>query len=150
MCAELAAAAVTAIELLASAAFVRKVVGLPWRKDAAGPDAFDCWGLAHVCQREVFGRELPLAAHDPADIMAVLKRIAAGDASVDWREVKQPRHGDVVTLRSASHPRHIGVWLALDQGKLLHAVENGGVMFQPRTALELLGWGRFQFYRSPS
>lgn len=129
-------------------AFVRRVVGLPYAEDASGPEAYGCRGLAQACQREVFERDLPVPVlGDAASVMTVLAAIARGDTSCGWCEAERPRHGDVVTLRCQREPQHIGVWLAIDRGRLLHAVNGQGVMFESRAMLELGGWGRFRFYR---
>jgi cell wall-associated NlpC family hydrolase len=137
----------TTEELERACAFVRRVVGLPWSDKAEGPDAFDCRGLTKVCLRELFQRELPLGSDDPAEVAATVKGIAGGNPAIPWTIARSPSHGDVVTLRSVSHPRHIGVWLAINRGGLLHAVEEAGVMFEPMIMLTTMGWSRFVYYR---
>lgn len=137
----------TTDQVARASAFVRGVAGLPWRDGANGPDDFDCWGLARFAQRELFGRDIPITSRNPQEILRVLGRVLRGDPDVGWTEVKKPSHGALVTLRHVREPQHIGTWLALDRGRLLHAVENAGVCFDPRPMLEMTGWGRFRFYR---
>lgn len=134
-------------EIAHAGAFVRRVAGLPWREGANGPDAFDCWGLARATQAELFDRDIPVMSRDPADVLAVLKRVVQSDPEIGWVEVKNPAHGDLVTLRHVKEPQHIGTWLAIDRGRLLHAVANAGVCFDAKPMLTMTGWGRFRFYR---
>jgi cell wall-associated NlpC family hydrolase len=134
-------------ELARARAFVESVAGLPYAEGANGPRAYDCWGIARRCERELFGRELPVGSRDPAELAQVFAKIVRRDSSVDWIEVKRPQHGDVVTLRHTDHPRHIGVWLALNRGAVLHAVENAGVQLELRAPMEMQGWTGFRFFR---
>lgn len=136
----------TETEREGAGAFVRRVAGLPWRAGASGPDAYDCFGLAQAAQRELFGRELPILSASRHAMRDALAQIARGQHFAGWVQVARPLHGDLITLRHQNEPQHIGVWLAIDRGRLLHAVEGAGVCFDPKPLLEITGWGCFRYY----
>lgn len=47
----------------------------------------------------------------------------------------------------ARHPSHVGVWVDVDGGGVLHCINGAGVVFQPIKALKAGGWGHLEFYR---
>lgn len=146
-------------------AFARAVLFKPWRAGAQGPDAYDCWGLARAAQRELAGRDLPIVNADPNDLRAVVRLVREHPLHSEWREVAVPSHLDLVLMSHHQHPHHIGVWLDLDGGLVLHATEQfrrvrkddkletvadpsrPGVMAESLAALRAQAWSRFQFMR---
>lgn len=147
-------------QIAQAAAFVREVIEKPWVAGAQGPDAYDCWGLVRAAQLRLAGRDLPIINADPADLRQVLRLIKDHPLNDVWVEVPKPQHLDVVELASSNHPRHLGVWLALDDGGVLHGCEqynadgttNGekpGITFDGLLSLQVQGWSQFRFMRAP-
>lgn len=93
----------------------------------------NCWWLASLAQAELFGRSLPAA--DPAlvaDIRARAVSLATHPARADWREVSVPEDGALVLMgRVAGAETHVGTFLALDGGLILHTDERHGVVLDP-------------------
>lgn len=137
----------TAEDLHAAASFVNAVIDTPYAEGGNGPDAFDCWGLTRVCQGELFGRHLPIIMVDPKNLRAVIEAMENNAARTAWMEVEEPRHGDIVTLARHDHPAHIGTYLAVDRGGVLHTTQDYGVAFDQITALRAQGWMRLRFLR---
>lgn len=133
-------------ELAKAVAFARRVVGLPWRENGYGPEAYDCWGLARACQKEVFCRDLPIIDY-PSTIRAIVETIEEHDVRDAWPEMPSPAHGDVVTMTQSKHPHHVGTWLALDGGRVLHATQREGVMCCSLHQLKLEGFRGLRFHR---
>ncbi|HWC63357.1 MAG TPA: NlpC/P60 family protein [Rhizomicrobium sp.] len=138
--------------------FLRRVVLAPWRAGAQGPEAYDCWGLARAAQRELGGRDLPVVNADPADLRTVIRLVADHPMRAEWEEVATPQHLDLVLMAHSRHLSHIGVWLALDGGIVLHATEQftrdgrsaadkPGVTADSLQGLRLQGFSRIQFMR---
>ena len=123
------------------------LIGLPWVVGAAGPDAFDCWGLFVMVQRQCFGRHLPQNPVDATNLRAVLDAFNGHPERKRWQSVDQPTEGDAVLMRQSRYPVHIGVWLEIDGGGVLHAVRHAGVVFQTLAALDAHGWRIEGFYR---
>lgn len=117
------------------AAELASLIGLPWVVGAAGPDAFDCWGLFVTVQRQCFGRELPQNSVDATNLRAVLDAFSGHPERQRWQPVSEAEEGDAVLMRQSRYPVHIGVWLDIDGGGVLHAVRHAGVVFQTLAAL---------------
>jgi hypothetical protein len=122
-------------------------IGRPWHAGARGPEAFDCWGLFLAIQREHFGRDLPEIPVDANDLRTVMTTFRDHPERQRWAVVSQPAEGDAVLLRQSRHPVHVGVWLAVDGGGVLHAVKDAGVVFQKLPELLLHGWRVEGYYR---
>lgn len=125
-----------------------RLIGLPWVAGARGPDAYDCWGLFLAVQRQHFGRDLPEIPVDALNLRAVLDAFTAHPERQRWQPVSAAEEGDAVLMRQARYPVHIGVWLDIDGGGVLHAVRHAGVVFQTLAALNAHGWrieGHYRF-----
>ena len=66
--------------------------------------------------------------------------------SGEWEIADSPAHGDGVLLRDGNDP-HVGIYLDLDGGGVLHALEGKGVVFTALRDLNFLGFARPTFYR---
>jgi hypothetical protein len=98
-------------------------------------------------QRTCFGRDLPEIPVDANDLRSVMTTFRDHPERQRWSLVPQPAEGDAVLLRQSRHPVHVGVWLAVDGGGVLHAVKDPGVVFQKLPELLLHGWRVEGFYR---
>lgn len=122
------------------------LIGKPWKAGQVGPDAFDCWGLVQYVQREHYGRVLPTIAPQNYSVLATAREFANNPERARWQAVVRPQDGDVALLAHAKYPSHVGVWLNVDGGGLLHCVEGQGVIFQPPQVLRMHGWGKITYY----
>lgn len=125
-------------------------LGRPWVSGATGPNSFDCWGLFRFVQKEHFGREVPVWEVDANDVRNVVKAIRDNPEVQRWTPTKTPKDGDAVLLAHANHPHHVGLWLDVDGGGVLHAVKGQGVIFSSLNGLSVCGWGRVEFYEHAS
>ncbi|MEM5449849.1 NlpC/P60 family protein [Paraburkholderia guartelaensis] len=121
---------------------VNAYINRPWVGGGRGPDSFDCWGLLAWVQREHFGIHLPERVTDPAGMRAIYHdELESGR----WRIVPRPVHGCGVLLRSGDRP-HVGVYLQIDGGGVLHAMEGVGVIYTSRHQLTVMGYPRATWY----
>ncbi len=128
--------------------WAEELIGRPWQAGGRGAQAFDCWGLVRFCWREHFGIEVPEIPVDAADLRRVLDAFRDHPERRRWRLVAEPREGDAVLMRQSRHPVHVGLWLDVDGGGVLHAARGIGVAFQNPRDLDLQGWrieGSYQF-----
>jgi cell wall-associated NlpC family hydrolase len=96
-----------------------KYIGLPYAENGRGP-GFDCWGLVKRVLREEFNQTVPdftdryAGGRDPA-----ITHLCA-EESLRWAPVKkgEERPGDVVLLKIAGRPWHVGLVVA--RGLMLH------------------------------
>lgn len=121
-------------------------IGKPWRMASDGPEAFDCWGLVVEIQRRLYGRNLETIQVDPQNLRLLIQTIRDHPVRLDWKPTLYPKEGDVALLRQSRHPVHVGVWLEVDGGGILHAAQERGVVFQNMRSLLLNGWQIENFY----
>lgn len=121
-------------------------IGLPWQSGAQGPEAFDCWALVRHIQRERYGRDLPVIDVDAHDLGAVRAAFREHPERARWRRVDPPQDGDCVLTHRGGQADHVGVYLDIDAGRVLHAIRHSGVVCTALPALQRLGWHP-EFYR---
>ncbi|MBE0598442.1 MAG: C40 family peptidase [Desulfuromonadales bacterium] len=97
-------------------------VGIPFAEHGRDRCGCDCWGLVRLVLAERFGVEVSdfEAYRDSRDGAAIEARIRAEQER--WAAVSEPSPGDVVVLRIAGRPHHLGVVIA--PSVMLH-VERG-------------------------
>lgn len=122
----------------------RKYIGLPWVAGGRGPEAYDCWGLLKHCRDTYFDVGLPDAPI--GDEAACRQLFATKSERGDWTPVAIPEHGDPALLRGGRSP-HVGIYLDIDGGGILHSLEGHGIIFTYVARLRSLGFGRTTFYR---
>lgn len=125
-------------------------IGKPWEAGGRGPESYDCYGLVAEVQARHFGRQLPLVdGIEPTDQRAVAQAMARADYRAGWVPIPMAERaeGDLVLMAHARHPSHIGVWLAVDGGGILHCANGPGVVFSTLAALRLAGWGHLEWWR---
>lgn len=130
--------------------YIGLLIGKPWARGAEGPEAFDCWSFASMVQRELLGRDLPLAASlgiDTADSRAVIETIRSSPLQRQWMPVEARAHGDLVLMTRVSRPCHVGVWIDAEGLRgVLHCGRNLGVVLQTEAQVRAQ-WSRLDFRR---
>jgi hypothetical protein len=130
-----------------SKAWVSRYVGLPWVAYATGPHAYDCWGLVVKVSFEHFGRH----CHRHIDTLtnnsrAIHNTIRQEIASGHWQQIDKPVDGSVVLLSLSRKFHHIGIWLDVNGGMLLHSFEGSGVCLSSYSQLQEMGFRRIEFW----
>lgn len=104
------------------------VLNKPWKAYATGPDAYDCRGV--LCKAfwhihgVVFDRHSSVPINNAHRFHEAVQQEAATGC---WQRLVAPEHGCIVLLGSGLKPHHVGVWLDINGGRLLHSTEQGGV-----------------------
>lgn len=123
---------------------VELYLGLPHEFGATGPEAFDCWNLLRHLRRAYFNSDMPDAPI--GDKEACLALFTARCRAGEWQKVDAPQHGDPACLRGGMAP-HVGIYLDIDGGGVLHSLEKVGVIWTRRGNLMNLGFPKTTFYR---
>lgn len=129
--------------------FVKSVLNKPWKLGHEGPDSFDCWGLFRHTEREVYGIEVPMIqlpkGADPDMISAVFQIHPIRN---QWVKSKYPTDGCAVLMYRQIIGHHIGVFIGLDEGVVLHCVEGASVQVDSILRLKAPPqcWTRLTFY----
>lgn len=122
-------------------------IGKPWISTAKGPDAFDCWGLVVAVHKQLFNHDLPAIPVAENDLKSLILNMRDHPERQNWQIVTTLQEGDVALMRQSRHPIHVGIWLDIDGGGILHAVQGVGVIFQSINNLTITGWKIENFYR---
>lgn len=119
-------------------------IGLPYKEGGDTLAGFNCWGLLRHIQRVHFGVIIPeVPISDPVASAEWFKQGYEGGTIIP---VETPTHGCPVLLKGETLP-HVGVYLDLDGGGVLHALEGVGVVFTPKFELRRAGFTRVKFYK---
>lgn len=126
--------------------FCDLVIGLPY-----DGQKLNCWHLVQRCQKQVFDRDLPPVLIRPDNMRELMGMMELRKTYQGWEEVPEPQHGAVVFMTKGGHEIsnaacHVGVWLDLDGGGILHTDEPQGVSFESTAALKARNWGDFAFH----
>lgn len=121
-------------------------LGAPWVSGQSGPVAYDCYGLVRAVYRDVLGIDLPVIDVTQAEPLR-LRHAMEQQAGAAWLDVHTSAELDVVLMSHGKHPHHVGLWSAVDGGRVVHAVEGAGVVAQSLAALQLAGWRVLGYHR---
>lgn len=120
-------------------------IGLPYEAGAQGPEAYDCMSFFRLLQKEHFGIEVPMViAPDYDDPNSLADLMRGHEERHRWSRISQPNHGCAVIVH---RPMHIGTWLDVDGGGVLHCVKGIGVIFTNERSWQLSGFGRREYFR---
>lgn len=126
-------------------------LGKPWVSGAAGPEAYDCYGLVRAVYRDRFGLDLPAIEPGITTTLACARAVRDYADYSHWDAVPPDaprRECDVLQMGSARHPHHVGLWI--DGGRVLHCVSGAGVLLQTPSSLWVHGWNILNVYRRSS
>ena len=126
--------------------FAENYIGLPWVAGGRGAREFDCWGLVLWVQKHYYGREVSLIPVDPHNYYELIHAFSHHPERKRWDLVDNPSDGDVVLMKRHHYPIHAGIWIDVDGGGVLHALEGVGVVFQKTIDLALHGLQIEGFY----
>lgn len=133
-----------------SAHWAEQYIGTPWTKGGEGPDSFNCWNFFRHVQQLHFGRAVAPVHADEDSPRDFIDAFRSHPERGDWLEVPRPAEGDGVEVWHIRYPWHIGVWVNVDGGGLLHCVRGMGVIFSRAHELPAQGFGRIVCYRHRS
>lgn len=101
----------------------------PWVSGGRGPDCYDCWGWLRAVYADQFGIDLPeYAGVDATNDAVVSMLLTTGAQGSDWYQLVQPIHGCAVAMGHGGRISHVGVYLEVDGGLVLHCQRDMGVV----------------------
>lgn len=105
-----------------AAGWTNDYVGVPFEEKGRTREGWDCWGLVRSVYADHLGIELPLylsAYETTEDSPAIAGQV--DDARPMWREVEDPRTGDVVLCSVLGYETHVGI--LVEPGVMLHSMD---------------------------
>lgn len=127
-----------------------KYIGKPWVSGMQGPDNFDCWGFFRFVQLSEYNLDVPFIDANADNFKNVANNFKNSKERQNWEQVSAPKDGDAVLMAHCKYPSHVGIWLEVDGGGVIHCVRGEGVVFSNMTALRNSGWSKIGFYRHAS
>lgn len=121
--------------------WVGKYIGEEWTQEN------DCWAFFRRVQREQYGRELPPIDIDSLNLRQILGTFEAHPERRLWHQTETPQDGDGVLMGRNDHPIHVGIWVLVMGGRVLHCEQKAGVVLQDMTSLKMHLWNNIRFYR---
>jgi hypothetical protein len=116
-------------------------LGLPFKNGES-----DCYGLVRRVYKERLNIELPIIDVNSLNTVSVIKCIGGYDRS-EWVNVASPNEFDVIQMGHANRPHHVGIWINVDCGKILHSTEQYGAIIQSVQQAKSNGWKVLDIYR---
>lgn len=128
-----------------AAHWAAQYIGLPWVSQS-----HDCWAFFRNIQAVHFGRDVPVILVDTEDIRACVRAFTGSAERSNWAETEHPHEGDAVLMSQHKQPTHVGVWVDVDGGGVLHCIKDSGVIFSRPHHLFQLGYAMLASYRYKS
>ena len=126
-------------------------LGKPWVSGGRGPDCFDCWGLVCDIYQKQFEIELsPFEGYNPKDLRRTNEEIEKQGVLGEWIKLDEPEDNCLVLMSKNKAFHHIGIFIDIDGGKVIHACDGANVLIQHFHKVELSGFVKFAFYRHGS
>ena len=121
-------------------------IGKKWGEGAAGPDEYDCHYLVLEIQDKFYDKILPSVQVNAASLLDVVKKITKDKVWEQFIKLNNPEDGCIVKLFTASNPNHIGVYIDIDGGGVIHALRGSGVIFDSVFILEKT-YAQIEYYK---
>ncbi|CTQ53536.1 hypothetical protein LP7551_02060 [Roseibium album] len=122
-----------------------QLIGAPYDPENRGP-GFHCWG-AFCAAQEILGRcDLPEFVPENVTLAARGEALAGHPERDRWQEISKPVTGCAVLMGRQKLSIHVGCYLDLDGGGVLHATPQTGVAFDTFQRLRLASWRCITFH----
>lgn len=121
-------------------------IGKKWEEGAAGPDKYDCHHLVLEIQERFYDKKLPSVEVNAASLLDVVRKIKNDKVWDQFVKLDFPEDGCLVKLFTAENPNHIGVYIDIDGGGVIHSLRGSGVVFDNVFILKKT-YARIEFYK---
>lgn len=121
--------------------WISNYVGKPYIKGKQ-----DCWTVFCDIQNNVYNKNLELINFGNIGEIAARNQFQKHQLRQRFKEIKMPVEGCAVFLGKGKYTSHIGVFLNSGEGKVIHAIENTGIIIQTISELEIHGWRIMGYY----
>jgi hypothetical protein len=121
-------------------------IGKKWEEGAAGPDSYDCHHLVLEIAHKFYNKKLPSVEVNAASLLDVVKKITKDKVWEQFEKLDNPEDGCLVKLFTATNPNHIGVYIDIDGGGVIHSLRGIGVVFDSVFMLKNI-YAQLEFYR---
>jgi cell wall-associated NlpC family hydrolase len=124
-----------------------KYVGIPQMVGGRTSAGVDCWGLLKLVYQNEFNIELPDYPGVTAQSVLDIHLTIVEAAKQEWEEILVPVDGCAVAMSQKRIIHHVGIYLNIDQGKILHCWHKHNVIVDTLFALRMKGIKTLKYYR---
>lgn len=124
-----------------------KYLGIPFKEKGRDVDSVDCWGLVRLVYGQELGVEIPsyLECYKTTNDKEVLSAKIASEWKAQWEEPTTPKEFDVIVLKMAGFPMHVGI--VTKPGFMLHCAKDINTVHESFTSMrwknKVMGYGRW-------
>lgn len=122
-----------------------KYIGLPYCPGGRDKNGVDCWGLLKLIYQDEWNMSLPELPGLPQEDLLKISREILAQIKVGWTEVSKPRDGCAVAMSQRDALHHVGVWVDVDGGRVLHSPK-APVVAESIRFLSWKGFKKIQFF----
>jgi cell wall-associated NlpC family hydrolase len=117
---------------------IQAYIKLPYKDKGRGLDGVDCWGLVRLVYKDELGVDLPdhCDGYQSAEVVEGAAKMVS-EEKAHWQEVdsREVTEGDVIVLRLAGHPVHLGVVIDSGRKLMLHVMKGSNSVVEKYTNL---------------
>ena len=127
--------------------WINSYIGKPWEIAGVGPSSFDCIGLVQEVLKTRYNVILPTIQVDYSNLLSVVRAIKHHNGWLTWELAFYPKDGYLVKLYRQDQPDHIGIYVDVEGGGILHSQRDVGVCFDKPFILKTVGWKKLEYFR---
>jgi len=128
--------------------WTNEILSKPWKANTRGPETFDCWGLVHYVYLTQKGIDLPsyleVNANNRKETTSFIERLNSNSSC--WKQISIPENFCVCAMSMSDLFSHVGLWLNVDGGIVIHCTKETGVIAEPIRSLKTKGWRKICFF----
>lgn len=125
---------------------VLQYINKKWESGATGPDKFDCHGLVVDVQKNIYNHTMPSVKVNSDSLLCVVKAISKHEVWEQFEKISAPEDGCIVKMFTAEEPNHIGVYINIDNGGVLHSLRHQSVVWDQLFILKKT-YAQIEFWR---
>lgn len=130
----------------ASTLWASTQIGKPWVAGGRGPESFDCWGLVYCAYACLLQTEISLLGGlDPKNLTDVVDAHVVEVAN--WERIQEPVDLCVVAMSKHRLIHHVGLWIPVDNGVVLHCMDKSHVIAQSINSIRNSGFSTIKYYK---
>lgn len=122
-------------------------LNIPYSDGPQSKAGFNCWGLMRACLMAAGMNDVQAMAVDFKNSAHVQAQANQQLAKGVWLKLDTPEPFCVVQMSHATIAHHVGVWLPVNNGMILHTTLGTGSILQKRHLVNQLGFHITGYYR---
>ena len=119
-----------------------KYIGEPWVSTEN-----DCWAFVRRVWLEQFQLSVPAVDVDAHSQLACVRAFSSHEEISNWKQVDTPCDGDGVLIGKNRRPSHVGIYVSIGSGRILHCVQGVGVICQDLQSMAFMGLRPLGYYQ---